>query len=70
VNAVEVHGMRVITAIDEGNAEPVSLSGPDGWTWYPAIESPSGKEDAGRYLDLFVDTDNRVLAQRLSVIQG
>src|SRR5687767_1832318 len=69
METMEVHGVRMIAAIAEMDADAVALSGPDGGTRNAAVVRPCGVFDAWNDFDVFIKRDNFVFTEGLSVWQ-
>jgi hypothetical protein len=67
---MEMNRMRVHAAVDERDAEAITLGTAQRWPGHAPVVSPRWKEEPRRNLNLFVLSGNGVLTQRLTVWQG
>jgi hypothetical protein len=66
VDAVKVHGVGMVAAVDEGDAHAVALGGANKRARAAPVVDPGREADARRDLDGFVGGDDGVFAQRLA----
>jgi len=69
VDAVEVERVGMRSQIGEVDADAVALGGAQGRARYLAVVGPGGEVDPRRNLDFLVKGNNRVLAQRLAIVE-
>jgi hypothetical protein len=64
MDAVEMHGMRVLGAVDEPHAQQIAPQCIAAWSGDPAVERPRLEPNARRDLDLPILCDDLPLTHR------
>ena len=70
MEAVEVDGVGMVATVGEMDADTVAFSGSQCWAGDATVVCPCGKLEPGQNFNVFVDRNDLVFAQGLSVGQG
>src|SRR6185369_4100721 len=69
MKSVEMHGMWVIAAVAEVDADTIAFCAAKGGAGDPAVVGPGGKFDVWHDLNVLVDGDDVILSQGLAIRQ-